>query len=510
MIRRMFGPIAGLTLATLLVLPTAAAQNDGRELVVSLSSDPTSLFMPRAADRTAANAAWSLYDSLVFIDDEGELQPALATDWTISDDGTEYVFELREGVTFHNGEPFTAEAVVATWETGMDDSNDYSGNFTIADSVEAMDDYTVRITTPEPNAVFLTQVAINWSIVPPEYIREVGLDAFAQDPVGTGPFRFVSRAAGDRIVMEANPDYWAEGLPRVDRLVYRVIPDASTRLAAVRTGDIDVANRLTADQVSALEGNDDIEVISYLNDRVYYVGFKNIGAGEGSPIEDRRVRQALNYGLDRFGINQAVFSGQANAAPGFIVEGNLGYNAETMEPFPYDPERARELLAEAGYPDGFEIAMGCPADGYININEVCQAIASSLGRIGVDVEVDFQTTNAFWSEPRYAVTGPMYVDSWSSEFGEALPRLDGALTPGNYYNTWEDERIAGLISRIEAEVDRDARAQLYQEMHDLMREDPPFIYLYQPVIFEAVDANLEGYAPRPAEEYYLRDVGFAD
>ena len=497
-----------LALAAVLV-PTSVAQAQD-ELVVSLSSDPTSLFMPRTSDRTASNAAWSLFDSLVWIDDDGNLAPALATDWTISEDGTEYVFELREGVTFHNGETFDAESVVATWETGSDESNDYASAYSAADSVEAIDAYTVRITTPEPNAIFLTTIANNWAMVPPDYIREVGLDAFAQDPVGTGPFRFVSRTPGDRIVMEANPDYWADGLPRVDRLVYRVIPDGSTRLAAIRTGDVDVANRLTPDQVTALEGAEDVEVVQYLNDRVYYVGFKNMGAGEGTPIEDRRVRLALNYGLDRFGINQAIFSGQANAAPGFVVEGNLGYDADTMQPFPYDPDRARALLAEAGYPDGFEISMGCPADGYVNINEVCQAIASSLGQIGVDVEVDFQTTNAYWSEPNYAVTGPMYVDSWSSEFGEAIPRLDGALTPGNYYNTWEDERIANLIQEIQREVDRDARAELYGEMHELMREDPPFIYLYQPVIFEAVDADLEGYQPRAAEEYFLRSVGFAD
>ena len=487
-------------LAALIALPTAFAQETGDELVVALSSDPTSLFMPRTSDRTASNAAWSLFDSLVWIDDAGEIVPALATDWTVSDDGTEYVFELRQGVAFHNGEPFDAASVVATWETGKDDSNDYADSFAAADLVEAIDDHTVRITTPEPNATFLTLMANDWAMVPPAYIAEVGLDAFAQDPVGTGPFRFVSRTAGDRIVMEANADYWEEGLPRVDRLVYRVIPDASTRLAAIRTGDIDVANRLTADQVGVLEGEDDVEVISYLNDRVYYVAFKNIGAGVGTPLEDARVRQALNYGLDRFGINQAIFSGQANAAPGFIVEGNLGY----------DPERARELLDEAGYPDGFEIGMGCPADGYININEVCQAIAASLSGIGVDVTVDFQTTNAYWSEPQYAVTGPMYVDSWSSEFGEALPRLDGALTPGNYYTTWEDEKFATLIEEIESEVDREARAELYVEMHELMREDPPFIYLYQPVIFEAIDADLVGYQPRAAEEYYLRSVGFAD
>ncbi len=498
-----------LGLALMAALPLAFAQ-EGGTLRVALSSDPTSLFMPRTADRTASNASWPLYDGLVWIDDDGEVAPMLATDWTVSDDGTEYVFTLREGVTFHDGQPFTSADVVATWETGMDDSNDYAQRFTMADSVEAIDDHTVRITTPEPNAVFLTTLANDWAIVPHEYINAVGLDAFARNPVGTGPFRYVSRTAGDRIVYERNDDYWQEGLPYLDGVEFRVIPDPSTRMAAIQTGSIDIANRLTAEQVEVLEGAPGVDLVSYLNDRVYYVAFKNIGSGVGTPLEDARVRQALNYGLDRFGINQAIFSGQANAAPGFVVEGNLGYDEEMMQPFPYDPERARELLAEAGYEDGFEIVMGCPADGYININEVCQAISSSLAGIGVDVDVDFQTTGTFWSEARYAVTGPMYVDSWSSEMGEALPRLEGALVPGNYYNTWEDERIADLIERIQQEVDRDARAELYQEMHRLMVEDPPFIYLYQPVIFEATADNVVGYLPRPAEDYYLHSVRFAD
>ena len=499
-----------LALVTLAVLLGPAMAQDSAapsgELVVSLSSDPTSLFMPRTADRTASNTAWSLYNSLVWIDDDLEIVPALATSWEISDDGTEYVFHLREDVTFHNGETFDADSVVATWETGMDPSNDYANAYAEADAVEIIDDYTVRITTPEPNSTFLTRLATFWAMVPPDYIREVGIDAFAQDPVGTGPFRFVSRSAGDRVEMEANLDYWEEGLPRVERLVYRVIPDPSTRLAAIQTGEIDIANRLTFDQVRTMEGNADVDVVTYLNDRAYYVAFKNIGNGVDTPLESREVRLALNYGLDRYGVIQAIFGGQAEPLASFIVEGNLGYDADLMEPFPYDPERARELLAEAGYADGFEISMSCPADGYVNINEVCLAIQRSLAEIGVEVAVDFRTTNSFWSEPQYAVTGPMYVDSWSSEIGEALPRLQGALLPGNYYTTWHDDELEALTHAIEQEVDREARAELYQEMHTLMTEDPPFIFLYQPLIFEAKRSNVEGYLPRPAEEYFLKTV----
>lgn len=479
------------------------------ELVVSLSSDPTSLFMPRAADRTAANTAWSLYDSLVFVNDEGEIIPALAESWEISEDDRSYTFTLREGVVFHNGEPFTAESVVATWETGRDPSNDYARVYEEVESVETDGDFVVTMTTTEPDPLFLRRLASNWAMVPPAYIREVGLDAFASAPVGTGPFRFVQRVSGDRVAMEANPDYWQDGLPRVARLTYRVIPDASTRLAAIQTGEIDIANRLSADEAGLLAGRPGVNVITYPNDRVYYVGFKNVGRGVGAPTEDRRVRLALNHAVDREGIIRAIFSGEASLVTGLVVPTNLGYNEE-LEPYPYDLERARALLAEAGYPDGFSISMGCPADGYVNINEVCLAIQRSLAQVGVEVSVEFRTTNAFWSEPRYGAVGEMYVDSWSSEVGEALPRLLGALLPESYYNTWEDERLIALTNDIARTVDTEARAELYRELQRVMHEDPPFIYLYQPNIFEAVRERVEGYNPRPAEEYFLKGVSVRD
>ncbi len=498
--------VIALLLTLTIALPLMAQAQEDDRLVVALSSDPTSLFLPRASDRTAHNASLPLYDSLIWINEDLELEPALAERWEISDDGTEYVFHLRRDVTFHNGEPFDAASVVATWETGSVESNEYSNFFSAASLVEAIDDYTVRFVTPEPNATFLTTLAFSWGMVPPAYIAEVGLDGFAREPVGTGPFRFVSRSAGERILMEANPDYWRDGYPLVSELEFRVVPDASTRLAAVQTGEIHIANRLSPDQAMTLERVDGVDVVSYLNDRAYYVGFKNVGAGAGTPLEDARVRQALNYGSDRFGIIAAIFAGQAEPIPGFIIEGNLGYDPETMEPFPYDPERARELLAEAGYPDGFEISMGCPADGYVNINEVCLALQRTLAEIGVEVNVEFRTTNSFWSEEQYGAVGAMFVDSWSSAIGEALPRLEGALVPGNYYTAWEDEKFADMVERITLTVDREERAELYRQMHAMMREDPPFIYLYQPTIFEAVNERVQGYEPRAAEEYYLFKV----
>jgi peptide/nickel transport system substrate-binding protein len=242
---------------------------------------------------------------------------------------------------------------------------------------------------------------------------------------------------------------------------------------------------------------------------VYYVGFKNVGNGLDTPIIDTKVRQAFNYAVNTQGIVDAIFSGQANTIAGFVVASNLGYD-DSVQPYPYDPEKAKALLAEAGYGDGFQISMGCPADGYVNINEVCLAIQRDLGAIGVEVNLEFKTTNTFWSEDRYGAVGPMYVDSWSSEIGEALPRLQGAMIPGNTYNTWEDAEMTAMIEKISATVDTEERGKLYAELQKMMYDDPPFIYLYQPNIFEATRTGVEGYNPRAAEEYYLKTVSISE
>ena len=508
--KKVFG-ILLIILAVVILASVAVHGQDGPsgEITIALPSDPTSLYLPRAADRTAGNASWPLYDSLLFLTVDGELVPALAEDWDINEDGTEYTFYLRQGVTFHNGEPFNAEAVVATWEYGSDGSNDYADQYTLVTAVEVIDDYTVRLVTDDPNPLFLTLLADNWGIIPPVYMSEVGIDAFAQAPVGTGPFVLVERVPGSRIVYEANPDYWNTGQPRLERVTFRVIPDSTTRVAALRSGEVDIINRLSADEAMLLSTNPDVEIISYPNDRVYYVAFKNVNNGIGTPIESQLVRQALNFAVNRPGIIQGIFAGEAELISGFTVSTNLGYDP-AIQPYAYDSDMARELLAEAGYPDGFEISMGCPTDAYPSINEVCLAIQRDLSAVGVEVSLEFRTSNTYWGQPQYEAVGPMLVDSWSSAVGEALPRLQGAMIPGNYYNAWEDELIVDYIDRISTTVDRDERAALYAELSAYMFENPPFIYLYQLNLFEAVRSRVQGSEPRPAENYFLMDLSVSD
>lgn len=506
--RKVFLLFLLLLLLILTVVPLQAQDGPSGELTIALPNEPTSLYMPRAADRTASNASWPLYDSLVWVTLDNEVEPALAESWEVSEDGTQYTFHLRQDVVFHNGEAFTSDAVLATWEFGQDDSNDYANQY--ADiSVEVVDDYTVILDTGTPDPLFLVLLWDNWAIIPPAYMREVGIDAFAANPVGTGPFKFVERLPGDRIVYEANLDYWREGKPGVANLTFRTIPDVTTRVAAVQTGEVDIVNRLTIDDVQILQGASNVEIISYPNDRVYYVGFKNVGNGVGTSLEDALVRQAMNYAVNKEGLINGIFGGEAVPISGFTVSSNLGYD-DAIQPYSYDPDRARELLAEAGYEEGFEIGMGCPTDAYTNINFVCLAIQRDLGAVGIEVVLEFRTSNSYWNEEFYGTVGPMYVDSWSSAVGEAFPRLDGSLTPGNYYNTWVDDTITDYITNIGSTVDRGERATLYAELQAYMYDNPPFIYLYQLNLFEATTSRVEGYNPRAAENYYTFNITVSD
>ena len=468
-------------------------------LRVALSTMPNSLFIPLTAERNADNAATPLTDSLVYLDRNGDVQPALAESWEISEDGTVYTFHLREGITFHNGEAFNADDVIATWETGSV-TGEWTDKFTLV-QVEKIDDYTVTLTTEAPNPELLVTIHDFWAVAPNEYLAEVGVDGFSVFPVGTGPFMFVEWVKGDHITYTANPDYWREGYPLIETLIFRPIPESSTRVAAIMADEVDIVGRLSAEEAQSLVGVDGVELIQYPVNRIYYIAFNNLTTGLDQPTMDAKVRQAMNYAVDVDAIIDALFNGYGKPAAGYVSSGELGYGV--VEPFGYNPEKALELLSEAGYADGFAMDMACPAGAYMNFEEVCEAITGYLGEVGIDINLDIMESGQFW-ELEANKELPLFGDSWSTLSGEALRRLSGALGGWDAsYSAWSDPVLDDYLAKISTTVDRDERKALYEDLQVYMQENPPFIYLYEPIAFEAKRTRVMDYYPRPAEDYFL-------
>ena len=487
--------------------PAAAPAGPTGRLTIGLTTDIATVELPYAPERQSTNAAQTLYDTIVFAEADGAYSPMLAESWTVSDDGTTYTFKLREGVTFHNGEPLTAEAVVYSWEVYSQPEVTYASNWTIADRVTALDDYTVEIATDEPNALLLSYLS-GCSTIPPQHHAEVGKEAFAQAPVGSGPFMFKEWIRGERLVVVANPNYWREGYPKLAEVVFRFMPESATRVAAVQTGEIDIAPRLSAEEADTIRGASGLTVLTYPVDRVYYVAFNNMTTGLDTPIMDVNVRRALAHAVDVQTIIDTIFTGYATRAVGFVAAGNLGHTP--VDPVAYDPELAKQLLAEAGYPDGFTIGMACPQAAYPSINEVCQAIQGYFSDVGVNAELDLMEANAFWDREANKELPPLFVDSWSLTIGESYPRMLGALGKDQTYANWDDPAIHDMLNQIITTVDVEARAQLYGDLQAYIIEQQPFIFLYMPQAFEGVTTRVQNYQPRGAENYFLWDVSVSD
>ncbi len=487
---------------------SAAPSTPTGTLIAALPLEPNSINPPNGADRMAGLVTMQIFDALMAPDfTTGELTPALATEWTVSDDGLTYSFTLREGVTFHDGSAFDADDVVATFEAGADPANAYAADYA-GITIEVDDPLHIRIVRETADVTYLRRLA-ETRIISNDQFAAGGNQAIEDAPIGTGAFTFVEWTKGDRIVLSANENYWDVGKPHVAELIFRPIPESSTRLAAVQTGEVDIVNRLSADEAQSLLSVEGVEVVRYPADRVYYITFNNLSTGIGLPTEDAKVRQAMNYAVNRQAIVDGLFNGFASLSTGFVTPTNLGYD-ETLEPFAYDPEKAKTLLAEAGYADGFEIGMACPIGAYTNFEEVCQAIASDLALVGItmtDGEVDLMESGVYWDLEAKKELPPLFGDSWSASVGEALPRLEGALGgPDQSYSSWQDDTIIDLLAQISAEFDDAARADLYKQLQAYMVENPPFIYLYEPYSFEATTAHVEGYTPSSNEQYYAKDI----
>ena len=418
----------------------------------------------------------NIFDTLVDLDrDYTPTVPALATSWTYLDDVTLEV-SLREGVTFHNGEAFTADDVVFTFDRVLNSDPPMGLHSWVAgtiDRVEKVDDYTVRFVTPEPYAPLVANLT-RIHILPDETFQEMGEDAFGQEPVGTGPFQFESWTIGEEVVLSAFEDHWREGVPMVDGAVFRIIPDEFGRFAALRAGEVDIIQNLPASRIEQAEEDPNISVAPVWGQRNMWIGIMI-----RPPLDDVRIRQALNYAVDKQAIIDSIFEGYAgDVSPGGFGALAFGYH-DDIEGYPYDPDRARELLAEAGYPNGLELDFRCSSDRYASDREVCQAIQAYLSAVGVETEVQF-TEWAVYSQLRAEKTmeALYFLGYGNSLFDADFPLRLCCWSGGRSETDFNTPELDAMIEEAAATVDVDERRAQYREIQQYIRDQAPYIFLY--------------------------------
>ena len=483
------------------------------QIIVAQSGDPNTIDPKYLKDRTTQNVLRLMFDSLYHRDNDQKAVPWLATSYENPDELT-WRFHLRQGVKFHNGNDFKANDVKFTLGRLVEDDSQFSTRKYV-DRVEVVDDYTVDIITKEPYAAFMTRVVL-WHMTDEEYFNEVGAEGFGSNPVGTGPFTFVEWAKDERVVFEANRDYWG-GSPKIKTVIFTPIPEEATSIAALEAGDVDIIGVPPEYVDQAPEG---IEVVTVPGTRAYFLAM-NVNV---EPFDDVRVRQAMNYAIDVESIIENVLNGLARRLDNPLLPEAFGYIATPV--YSYDPDKAKSLLAEAGYPDGFEMKI----DARPSYKELAEVLVGQLSALGIKVNVVLTEGAAFTAlyEPGFTQT---YLGSWGNSEADADGMLSkqfysdryscnllgpegetgfGDLARGCYYTGYANAEVDAAVVAAARDTDPEKRKEYYATAVKIIVEEAPWLFLYNPVEIFAHRDRVQGWAPRSDDLIILDEAWVTD
>ena len=509
----------GLLLSALL---SVASQALAQELRIGLASEPSSMD-PHFHNLTPNNSmAVHMFDRLVMPDSNQQLTPGLAESWQAIDDTT-WEFKLRQGVKWHDGSPFTADDVVFTFERApaVEGSPSSFGTYIKGKTVKKIDDHTVHIMTEKPYPLMPNDV-MTFSIIS----QAAGEGAKTEDynsgkaTMGTGPYKFVEYVPGDRIVLERNDDYWGEK-PEWTKVTFKPIKSAPARVAALLAGDVDLIAQTPTTDIERLKNEPDVALASGASNRVIYLHLDharedspfvkaNGGGPISNPLRDPRVRLAISKAINRDAIVERVMENVAIKAGQLLPEGFFGVSPN-LKPVDYDPAGAKQLLADAGVGDGFEMTIHSPNDRYINDAKIAEAVAQMLTRIGIKTAVETMPRSVYFQ--RASSGGPnntpefsFILVGWGAGSGEASSPLKslihtydkergfGASNRGRYSNPEVDQ----LIEEALATVDDTKRANLLAEATEKAIQDGAIIPLHYQVNTWATRKGIS-YEPRTDE-----------
>ncbi len=503
-----------------------ARQDADTTLIFAAGADADALDPRQTNTQEGYIACANIYDCLVLYDlGKTTLRPGLAEKWEVSENGLEYTFNLRQGVKFHDGADFNADAVI-TWFNSIKEGapgSQYDASrmpymepfFTgLIDTVEKVDDFTVRMILPRPYAPLLANLAIPIGGIPSPNAIEAGLDQLAVNPVGTGPFRVTDPSAwtrGSQLVVTANPDYWG-GAPKLERVIFSVVPEGSTRLQQVEAGDIDIAWGLTPDDVRKAEENPDLQIVEEAGLNTNSVQF-NLSK---DPFKSKEVRQALNYAINKEELSAGLYDGDMVPAGGVLPPVDWAFS-EDLKGYPYDPDRAKELLATAGYNDQNKLTFTLWAytvpRGYNPAGDrLATAVQEYWRQVGVEAEIQTAEWTQYLANRRdnqYAIS----LGGWMGDNGDPdnfLYSLLASENVGQSNTSWyENPQVDELLVQAQEATDQEERKRLYQQAEQIIVEDAPWVFLgYQK--HQVVTSNtLQDFVIQPTYIYYLAGVSKA-
>ena len=495
----------------------AFAQTPDNVLVVGQIAEPKSL---DPATVTAVNdfrILMNLYDGLVrYKDGALEVEPALAESWTISDDGLTYTFELRSGVSFHDGTAVDAEAIKFNFDRMLDENHPFHDTgpfplsffFSAIQGVKAIDSDTVEFTLNSPYAPFLSNLAYPTGLIAsPAAIQASGAD-FGRNPVGTGAFMFESWKANESVIVSRNDNYW-DGTAGTEAIVFRPITDGNTRVAEMLSGGIDMMVEVPPVSLSQFAGSD----FSIVEQAGPHVWFLILNAKEG-PFANKLARQAANYAINKKAIVEDVLEGTAAIAAGPTPPAFAWAYNEDLEPYPYDPEKAKALLAEAGVSGAkltFYVTQG--GSGMLDPVAMGTTIQADLEAVGFDVEIQTFEWNTFLGEVNPGLEGKadMAEMAWMTNDPDTLPYLalrtdawpdKGGFNSGYYSNP----EVDALLESARTSTDQAERARLYKEMQMVVQEDAPWVFVANWKQNAVTSSKVKNFSLQPSFLLLLKNV----
>ncbi|WP_342641319.1 ABC transporter substrate-binding protein [Rhodoligotrophos ferricapiens] len=498
--KRLSAAILGILMAA--AAPLATMAQDSSTFRLGIYQDAQTLDPIASSDNGSIWVQLLIYDTLIRPSKDGtQLEPGLAESWTSNAEGTEFTFKLRDA-KFSDGTPVTANDVIASLKRAQGDQSNWKRFFAPITKMEAVDGKTVKLGLDKPFTPLLNNLAMfSASILPAKQLEEKGA-AFFDAPIGSGPFTLKNWARGNKIELAANPNYWQAGKPSVKQADLMIIGEDNSRVLQLQAGQIDAMLNVPVNQMQSIGSSGDITAKVAPVFRIDFVQLNN----REKPFDDPRVRQALNYAVDKEGIIQGILFGTATPATSSMPV--MRYHNEELKPYAYDPAKAKELLKEAGLADGFSTNM-LVTSGDATAQQVAAAIQANLQEVGVKAELQLIESGTQWDTTKSG----KYQMSLSYATSDTIDpdQLIGftAVNPerANAYHTeWKNERLNELYAQERVTPDGPEREKMFKEMEQLVHDGAPYIFLYNKGATYAFRNNVEGFEVLPTSNWRLEDV----